>query len=158
MSPRAATAAPAAHLPVASVLVMLGLSHLDRLFDYEVGADQEADAVPGARVRVRFAGRLVDGFVVGRMASTDHPGKLGRLDRVVSPEPVLTPEIAALCRAVADRYAGTLTDVVRLAVPPRHARTEAALPTEVPQHPAPPALDETAWSSYRSGPCLLLHI
>ncbi len=81
MSPRAASAAPAAHLPVASVLVMLGLSHLDRLFDYEVGADQDADAVPGARVRVRFAGRLVDGFVVDRLASSDHTGKLGRLDR-----------------------------------------------------------------------------
>ncbi|MBE7160100.1 MAG: primosomal protein N' [Williamsia herbipolensis] len=155
MSPRAATTAPAAHLPVASVLVMLGLSHLDRLFDYEVGADQDTDAVPGARVRVRFAGRLVDGFVVERMAGTDHPGKLGRLDRVVSPEPVLTPEVAALCRAVADRYAGTLTDVVRLAIPPRHARTEAALPVQAPEHPPLPEPDDTAWAAYRAGPALL---
>ena len=29
-----------------------------------------------------------------------------------------------LCRAVADRWAGTLSDVLRLAVPPRHARVE----------------------------------
>ena len=42
------------------------------------------------------------------------------------PEPVLTPEVAALARAVADRYAGTLADVLRLAVPPRHAAAESA--------------------------------
>ncbi|MGZ8179736.1 primosomal protein N' [Williamsia sp. SKLECPSW1] len=155
MSPRAATTAPAAHLPVASVLVMLGLSHLDRLFDYEVGADQDEDARPGARVRVRFAGRLVDGFVVERLATSDHPGRLGRLDRVVSPEPVLTPEVFALCRAVADRYAGTLTDVVRLAIPPRHARTEAATASDPPDHATPAPPDDTAWAAYRAGPSLL---
>ena len=46
----------------------------------------------------------------------------------MSPEPVLTAEVAALCRAVADRYAGVLADVLRLAVPPRHARVEAEAP------------------------------
>ncbi len=48
----------------------------------------------------------------------------------MSPEPVLTPEVAALCRAVADRGAGMLCDVLRLAVPPRHARVEAEEPRE----------------------------
>ena len=47
--------------------------------------------------------------------------------RVVSPEPVLTPEVLALCRAVADRNAGVLGDVLRLAVPKRHAAAERAL-------------------------------
>ena len=77
------------------------------------------------RVRVRFAGRLVDGFLLERVADTDHAGRLAWVDKVVSPEPVLTAEVAALCRAVADRYAGVLADVLRLAVPPRHARVEA---------------------------------
>ena len=54
-----------------------------------------------------------------------HAGQLAWVDKVVSPEPVLTPEVAALCRAVADRYAGVLADVLRLAIPPRHARVEA---------------------------------
>ena len=61
---------------------------------------------------------------IERIEKSDHPGKLGWLDRVVSAEPVLTPQLATLCRAVADRYAGTMGDVVRLAIPPRHARTE----------------------------------
>ncbi|HET9302999.1 MAG TPA: hypothetical protein VFO20_09510, partial [Propionibacteriaceae bacterium] len=45
-------------LPVARVAVDMPLSHLDRPFDYAVTAEQDATAVPGARVRVRFAGRL----------------------------------------------------------------------------------------------------
>jgi primosomal protein N' (replication factor Y) (superfamily II helicase) len=117
---------PAAELPVARVAVDNPLPHLDRPFDYLVPASLHDSAGPGVRVRVRFAGKLVDGFVLERVAHSDHPGKLTPLERVVSPERVLTPEVAELARAVADRYAGTLADVLRLAVPPRHARTESA--------------------------------
>ena len=117
---------PAADLPVARVAVDNPLPHLDRPFDYLVPAAMQDSAGPGVRVRVRFAGKLVDGFVLERVAHSDHTGKLTPLERVVSPEQVLTPEVAELARAVADRYAGTLADVLRLAVPPRHARTESA--------------------------------
>ena len=55
-------------LPVARVAVDIPLSHLDRPFDYAVTAEQDAEAVPGARVRVRFAGRLRDGFILDRVA------------------------------------------------------------------------------------------
>ena len=41
---------------------------------------------------------------------------------------MLTGEVAALVRSVADHYAGTFADVMRLAVPPRHAATEKAEP------------------------------
>jgi primosomal protein N' (replication factor Y) len=74
---------------------------------------------------VRFAGQLVDGFLLERVDRSDHEGRLAFIERVTSPEPVLVPEIAALAREVADRYAGTLADVLRLAIPPRHARVEA---------------------------------
>ncbi|EIV96412.1 primosomal protein N' [Frankia sp. QA3] len=121
-----APAPPAAELPVARVAVDTPLTHLDRPFDYLVPADLAAAAVPGSRVRVRFAGRQVDGFVLERRAVSEHPGRLAPLERSVSPEPVLSESIARLARAVADRYAGTLADVLRLAVPPRHGRTETA--------------------------------
>ncbi|MBJ7288597.1 primosomal protein N' [Williamsia sp.] len=151
MSARAATRTPAAHRPVASVLPMLGLAHLDRPFDYQVDTDQDEAAVPGARVRVRFSGRLVDGFVLERLETSEHPGKLGWLDRVVSPEPVLTPEVAALCRAVADRYAGTMTDVLRLAIPPRHGRTEQAPVADITDtDTVPVAPDPAGWARYRN--------
>ena len=117
---------PAEHLPVARIAVNVPLAHLDRLFDYLVPERLAATAVPGCRVRVRFAGQLTGGFLLERAGASEHPGRLAYLERVVSPEPVLSPEIAALAREVADRCAGTLADVLRLAIPPRHAGAESA--------------------------------
>jgi primosomal protein N' (replication factor Y) len=116
-------------LPVARVAVDTPLPHLDRPFDYAV--PDGVDCPPGCRVRVRFAGRLVNGFVLTRTASSEH--RLAPLT-VISAEVVLTPEVARLARAVADRYAGSLADVLRLGVPPRHARAERAVAA-----PPPPA-------------------
>jgi primosomal protein N' (replication factor Y) len=124
-TPKKGARKPATTLPIARVAVDISLPHLDRPFDYLVPDTMDATAVPGCRVRVRFAGQLVDGFLLDRTDRTDHEGRLAFLERVTSPEPVLTPEIAALAREVADRYAGTLADVLRLAIPPRHARVEA---------------------------------
>jgi primosomal protein N' (replication factor Y) (superfamily II helicase) len=126
--PRGARAAPvaAASLPVARVAVDVPLPHLDRPFDYLVPESLSATAVAGCRVRVRFAGRLTGGYLLERAPGSDYAGGLAFLGRVVSPEPVLSPEIAALARAVADRYGGTLADVLRLAIPPRHAAAETA--------------------------------
>ena len=109
-------------LPVARVALLTPVPHLDRVFDYEVPEKLSAAAQPGVRVRVRLAGRLVDGFVLERVDTSER--ELQPLSSVHGP-PVLTPEIADLCRAVADRYAGTLADVLRFAVPPRHARVES---------------------------------
>ncbi len=134
--------------------VDIPLSHLDRPFDYAVTAEQDSAAIPGARVRARFAGRLRDGFILDRVATADHEGVLIPLSKIVSSEPVLTAEIAKLIRKVADHYAGTFADVMRLAVPPRHAATEQAdrgktrcsLPGD---HPAGPLVD------YPTGPGFL---
>ena len=127
----------AGRLPVARVAVDISLPHLDRAFDYLVEESQTDVAQPGCRVRVRFAGQLVDGYVLERVEQTEHEGRLAFLDRAVSPDAVLTPDIATLARAVADRWAGTFADVVRLAVPPRHARVEAEAPSE-PAEPTSP--------------------
>lgn len=110
--------------PVARVLPLLTPAHLDRDFDYLVPPELDEIARPGVRVRVRFAGRLVDGYLLSRHTGSDHPGKLVRLERVVSAERVLTPEILRLATTVAARCAGTRADVLRLAIPPRHARVE----------------------------------
>lgn len=149
----------AAELPVARVIVDVPLPHLDRPFDYQVPAAMDARVRPGSRVKVRFSGQDVDGFVLERVAVTDHPGPLAPLRRAVSPEPVLTPEVARLCDAVAKRYAGTRSDVLRLAVPPRHAATEKAAPPAsvagVDDRPHLPAGAAAAWAAYRGGPELL---
>lgn len=121
-----AEVAPADVDPVAQVLVDVPLPHLDRPFDYLVPAKDAEAAVAGARVKVRFAGQDVDGFVVRRLAESSHPGRLQPLRRVVSAEPVLTPAVAELTAAVARRWAGSRSDVLRLAIPPRHAAAEKA--------------------------------
>ena len=129
---------------------MLSVPHLDREFDYLVSAEQSDDAQPGVRVRVRFHGRLVDAFVLERRSDTDHVGQLGWLDRVISAEPVLTGEVRRLVDAVAARYAGTRPDVLRLAIPPRHAAAEKTQ-RAVPLLPVIEPVDPTGWGRYTGG-------
>ncbi|MFD0921563.1 primosomal protein N' [Saccharopolyspora rosea] len=136
--------------PVARVLVDVPLPvHLDRPFDYLVPDRLDADAVPGCRVRVRFRGKLVDGYLLERVDTSDFQGRLSWVERVPSPEPVLTPSLLEMARAVADRYGGMLADVVRLAVPPRHAGAEKSAPTDPGPPPERPAAD--GWARYRHG-------
>ncbi len=143
----------AEHLPVARVSVDVSPPHLDRPFDYLVPDRLDADAVPGCRVRVRFNRKLVDGFLLERIAESDFPGRLSWLERVVSPEPVLSEGLLGLARIVAGRYGGTLSDVLRLAVPPRHARVEAE-PHRAPE-PAPHRPDAAPWARYQHGVAFL---
>ncbi len=108
------------------MIVDTPLPQLDRLFDYAIPERLREDAVPGVRVTVplRTAGRLADGYLV---EVADHPefdGGLSELESVVSPVRVLTPQVARLARRVADRSAGSVSDVLRLAVPPRMVRAE----------------------------------
>ncbi|CQR65091.1 Putative primosomal protein N' [Streptomyces leeuwenhoekii] len=159
-------AALAKELPVARVLVDKGVLHLDRYFDYAVPEELDAEAQPGVRVRVRFgAGRhrvregrregggLIDGYLVERRAESDYSGPLAALAQVVSPERVLDEELLGLARAVADRYAGSLADVLQLAVPPRNARAERRpSPAPLPP-PAPP--EPGSWSRYERGAAFL---
>ncbi|MEV5445475.1 primosomal protein N' [Streptomyces sp. NPDC052644] len=159
-------AALAKELPVARVVVNKGVLHLDQYFDYAVPEELDAVARPGVRVRVRFGagahqvqggrregGRLIDGFLVERRADTDYTGPLAALADVVSPEPVLGPELLGLARAVADRYAGSLADVLQLAVPPRSARAESR-PSPEPL-PPPPAPEPGTWTRYAHGEAFL---
>lgn len=153
-------------LPIARVVVDVPLAHLDRPFDYTVPAPMADAARPGVRVRVRFAGQDVDGFVLERAATSEHDGRLVPLRRVVSPERVLTPQVLRLARAVADRYAGTLPDVLRLAVPPRHAEVEKGLRATVsgpaavsgPEGPSGAAFPSGAWTEYPAGSAFLARL
>ena len=164
--PTGSTVAPktgAAVDPVASVLVDTGLAHLDRPFEYLVPPECAETAQPGVRVKVRFAGQDLDGFVLARQAEAEHAGRLTAIRRVVSPEPVLTPSLLALCRAVAVRYAGTVGDVVRLALPPRHATAERALALEPPTPdplPSDPFQSDlaSAWTRFAAGPAFLTRL
>ena len=115
----------AAHDPVAKVLLEAYVPHLDRVFDYRVTAALEDQAVVGSKVSVVFAGRKMSGWVVKRVAHTDVPeDRLLPIRRVLTPLPVARPEIVELARAVAERCAGTVADVLRVAIAPRVARVD----------------------------------
>lgn len=139
--------------------------HLDRPFDYLVPERLSAAAVPGARVRVRLAGKQVDAYVLARCQTSEHAGRLVPIGRVVSAEPVLTPEVLRLARTVADYYAGTLSDVLRLAIPPRHAAAEeedqrqAEQENGGPRTPTPPPvpqpIESSVWQPYPAGPAFV---
>lgn len=111
---------------IAEVLIASPLPHLDRTFDYAVPKSAQDDLSVGVRVRVRFGGSDREGFVVGVRSHTDFTGELKPLKSVVSPIPVLPPPLLEQWTAVSDWYAGVRPDVLRLAIPPRHARAEKA--------------------------------
>jgi primosomal protein N' (replication factor Y) len=142
-------------------MVDVPLPHLDRPFDYLVPATVDQDVHVGSRVRVRFSGRLVDGFVIERHDRVDEGRKLAFLERAVG-EAVLTDQTITLFRAVADRWAGSFVDVVRLGVPSRHAAAEAFADDRPPAGrsgliPAVgrPSANAAGWSRYRAGDAFL---
>jgi primosomal protein N' (replication factor Y) len=142
---------PAPQRPVARVLVDVPLAHLDRPFDYLVPVKLDQQVVPGSRVKVRFAGQDVDGFVLDRVDRSEHEGRLMPLRRAVGAEPVLTPAVARLSGLVAGRPAGTRTPELRRAGPPRHATVEK----QPSAASGPPRVDveaaSTAWDGYAGG-------
>lgn len=174
----------APELPVARVLVESPLPHLDRPFDYAVPVELDSAAQPGVRVKVKFNGQDLGGYLLERAAESDAGHTLLPLAKVVSAVPVLTPAVRELALAVAARYAGTVSDVLRVAVPPRVAGAEkdylaaaeqaAPDPTDAPGQPdaAGPAASPqdapglavtgkappTAWAGYRNGAAFLRHL
>ncbi len=134
---------------VARVLIDSPLPQLDRLFDYAVPAELDAEALPGVRVKVplRTAGRVVEGYLVERGEAETSGRPLSDLDSVVSTVPVLTPELYALARRAADRAAGSASDILRLAIPKRMVRAEKAwLAAEAPPVTAV-AAEAAAWAA-----------
>lgn len=176
--PRGATV-PAGEDPVAEVLIESAVPHLDRVFDYLVPQEAAAEAVPGARIKARFGGQEISGYIIGRKSEAAEGVRLSPMAKVVSAQPVLTPELLELAGAVARRYAGTLSDVIRAAIPPRVAKVDkefAAADRLMPGGPIreepgrtgeagpeagadkAPADPATCFAGYRSAAAFLAHL
>lgn len=157
------------------MLIESSLPHLDRPFDYSVPASFDDAAQPGVRVKVKFNGQELSGYILDRVAESDAGHALVPLYKVVSPVQVLTSELAGLAGNVAARYAGTVSDVLRVAIPPRVARLEKELATEGKLAASPQTSDAAAadpaepvpsrmpsapgnWSRYVNGTALLRHL
>lgn len=112
---------------IARVLLDSPLPQLDRLFDY-VLLDELGDVPVGARVRVplRTAGRMIDAYIVEIADEADTERALSSVESVTSVVPVLPDRLYRLARRVADRAAGSASDILRLAIPKRQVRVEKA--------------------------------
>lgn len=119
---------PESSFRIARVAIISSLPQLDRLFDYQIPEQLRGRVVPGIRVKVPFGRgkKLQDGFVVELSDTSEFAGELGTLEELVSSAQVLKPEIYKLTRAVADRQAATLTEVLRHAIPDRSVNVEKA--------------------------------
>ncbi|MDO4887948.1 MAG: primosomal protein N' [Actinomycetaceae bacterium] len=151
--------------PVAHVHVELHQPHLDRVFDYLIPAKFDAAAVVGARVVVDVAGLRAPGFIVARDSRSAGGARLRPLRRVVSALPVLTPQVYELAQQVAARQASSVSDVLSLAVPQRHARAEkehmaagGAGAVGLFEEGSKAPLDPGVWSAYVSGPAFVSHV
>lgn len=143
---------PAAVNPVVRVLPLLRVAHLDRFFDYSVEEKDSAACQPGVRVRIRFNGALQDAIVIERRERSDFSGSLRYIERVVSGEVVYPPQLARLVEDIARRYGGTRSDVIRTAVPPRHAKAEEAdFSTPWEELGTAEEPDLSAWATYAHG-------
>ena len=131
---------------IARVILDSPLPSLDKLFDYQVGADLEDLIRVGQRVRVNF-GRskaLQDAFVIEVADSSEFVGKLSSISQLVSSVPLLPSNIYTLLRTLADRQASTVGDTLGSAIPQRFVRVEKkfiadAAPLQSPrrvEHPA----------------------
>ncbi|MET4539061.1 primosomal protein N' (replication factor Y) [Arthrobacter bambusae] len=151
----------AAENPVARVVLESSLPHLDRPFDYSVPAELAEVAAPGVRVKVKFNGQELNGYIIERRADSDAAAPLSTLHKVVSPVAVLTPAVTELAGTVAARYAGTLSDVLRTAVPPRVAKVEKELlagELDSGVKELKPLTDAQAWGVYSNGAAYLQHL
>ena len=136
--------------PIARVLPMLSVPHLDREFDYLVSAEQSDDAQPGVRVRVRFHGGWSTGSSWSAATTPITPASWAGLIASCRAEPVLTTEIRRLVDAVAARYAGTRPDVLRLAVPrpPRPGRARNRGDPFAARRSTVAPVDPSGWEVY----------
>jgi len=140
----------------ARVVVDVAPAHLDRPFDYLV--PDGVGARVGQRVRVNFSGRRRAGWIVEVAGEPEADReKIHPLLGVDGPTAWFTAGDLRLFRWVADRYAGTLADVLRHALPARVARVEseaAAWPAAPPRRTTAEALrppcPARAWRSYRA--------
>lgn len=152
--PATASPHPAA---VAEIALATPLPQLDRPLEYTVPVALRARIGVGMRVRapLRTGGRVVDGFVLALREQATFDGKLAEIVDLVSEAPVLAPSVARLARLIADRQAGTLADVLRLAVPTRSARVEDAWlaareerARRDPTRPGPPNIDASSLTEH----------
>ncbi len=105
---------------VANVIIDVGHTKLDRVFEYLVPAALESQIAVGQRVVVPFGmgNKKTEAFVLGLgVQPTFDPSKLKAIQKIAEIAPVLRDEQIELARWMADEYNCLLIDALRLMIP-----------------------------------------
>ncbi|WP_297555676.1 primosomal protein N' [uncultured Actinomyces sp.] len=145
---------------VARVLVDTAVPHLDRLFDYEASGQP---VQVGSLVRVKLAGRRINGFVLEVGEDSEFKGKLAPIERVVSAIPLVDKPMIGLAQDLAKRNATTVSKVLTAMVPSRHAGAEKAFLSTWNKEIAGVSQAtggefSSSWNYYAGGPAFLERI
>ena len=101
---------------VAEVVVDVSNSEVDRVFDYLIPDNLEVER--GMRVKVNFAGRDTEGFVVRLKESSSFDStKLKPICQILDDEVLIIPELFPLMEFMKKRYHLRYADILRLFVP-----------------------------------------
>jgi len=103
---------------VAEVIVDIGHSNVDRIFEYAVPEGMTLCA--GMHVLIPFGGgnRMTEGFVVGLSETSAYPAeKLKKVTRVLEPYSIFTQEQLEIARWIKETCHCLLVDALRLMIP-----------------------------------------
>ena len=100
---------------IAEVIVDILNSNVDKIYDYKLESYIEI----GSRVLVPFAGRNIEGYIIGtKETSTLTDDKLKTIIKPLDTQPVLSQKMVQLCFFMKDTFYLRLADCIRLFLPP----------------------------------------
>lgn len=102
---------------IAKVLVEINNINVDKTFDYIVPFEYIENIKIGMRVKVPFASRELEGFVLDLVNSTDDNYELKEIISIVDTEPILNNELLHLGQFMSKKYFSTLISCYQTMLP-----------------------------------------
>lgn len=102
---------------IAKVLVEINNINVDKTFDYIVPFEYIEKIKIGMRVKVPFASRELEGFVLDLVNSTDNNYELKEIISIVDTEPILNNELLHLGQFMSKKYFSTLISCYQTMLP-----------------------------------------
>ena len=103
---------------IASVVINLKNSKLDRTFDYLVPSEYEKNVEIGMRVYTNFGSNKIVGFIIDLKEESDYPkDKLKYLDSIIDLKPLISVEMIELAKYIANHNFSFLYEVLEMMIP-----------------------------------------
>lgn len=102
---------------IAKILVEINNINVDKTFDYIVPFEYIEKIKIGMRVKVPFASRELEGFVLDLVNSTDDNYELKEIISIVDTEPILNNELLHLGQFMSKKYFSTLISCYQTMLP-----------------------------------------